>query len=749
MDNSEDSILWINPDNARIMSANETAWKSLDYTKDEFIGLTVGDIDPTFQKKNWEPNVAKLKEGNIENFETQRLSKNGTIFPVEVTVKYLDYVGEPYVVIYSKNISERKEAEKKILLAKETSDRIVDESPTPMVITNIEGEILKINKAGLELVGFNYFSQIAKYNINELYAHPERRLELLERIKSSSIVSDFEIDIVHLASGKIKPVMLSASLINYKDSTCVLANIIDVSDIKKYEKELREAKEQAESANRAKSTFLANMSHELRTPMNAIIGYSEMLMEDAEDMDEPVFVSDLGKIRNAGKHLLSLINDVLDLSKVEAGKMQVVLENMSVEDLINDVKETVHGLIENNGNIFEVEIADDIGFISSDYMKLKQSLLNLLSNAGKFTKEGKVTLKAFRQNENIIFSVSDTGIGIPEKNIAGLFDEFTQADDSTTREYEGTGLGLAITKRFCEMLKGEIKVSSKLGKGSVFSIEIPVNPKLNSELKEEISGLQDMDRTETTLGQRPILIIEDDENAAILIEKALTKEGFYVVKARNGVEGVEMAKKYNPFAITLDVMMPEKDGWTVLMELKKDATLKAIPVIMISILDNLDLGYALGAKDYLIKPVNKELLLKTIEDCVPETNRNMGPVLIVDDEEDARGLLEKILTKNGWHTQSAINGKNALELVVKSTPSIILLDLMMPVMDGFTFIKELKKLDPNHNIPIIVITARELSTNETTNLNKDAEHILHKSAYKKDELLQQIKDIVINIKRVN
>lgn len=742
IDNADDSILWMDPENAKVIRANKTAWESLGYTKDELTGIFLGDLDPTFKIENWIRNVEKLKDGEVENFETFRKTKTGQTYPVEVTVKYLEYVGEAFVVVYSRDITERRESENKIRVAKETSDRIVEESPIPMFITTIEGEILKANRATVKLMKLSSLAEIKKHNITEAYLEPRKRDELIKNIKSSIVVRDFEIDIKQFGTGNIRQVLLSASLINYLDNKCLLSSMIDVSEIKQHEKELKQAKEQAESANRAKSTFLANMSHELRTPMNAIIGYSEMLMEDAEDLDDPQFVSDLEKIRNAGKHLLNLINDVLDLSKVEAGKMKVILESFDVAVLINEVKETIKGLIENNGNAFEVKIAEDIGIISSDYMKLKQSLLNLLSNAGKFTKNGKVTIEAFKENGQILFSVSDTGIGIPEKNISGLFDEFTQADDTTTREYEGTGLGLAITKRFCEMLKGKISVESELGKGSVFKIELPINPDLKTEVSVKLKDLI----IEDVSDQRPVLIIEDDENAANLIGKSLEKEGFKVVIASNGVEGLQMAKKHLPFAITLDVMMPEKDGWAVLMELKEDKELESIPVIMISVLDNLELGYALGAKDYLIKPVNKEVLLKTIESCVPETNSDLGPVLIIDDEPDARALLRKILAKEGWHTQTANNGREALELLEQTTPSLILLDLMMPVMDGFTFIKELKKIDPENKIPVIVVTARDLSKVEFEKLSRNANHIVQKSAYEKDELMEQIKKLVINIK---
>ena len=522
----------------------------------------------------------------------------------------------------------------------------------------------------------------------------------------------------------------------------IIGNILDITEYKEASEALMKAKNEAESANRAKSSFLANMSHELRTPMNAVIGYSEMLIEDAEDDGLDEIVADLDRIRKAGKHLLELINDVLDLSKVEAGKMDVVFDLIRIPELISDVEQTVAGLIGQNGNSFEVMVDPALKTFISDYVKLKQSLLNILSNAAKFTKAGTIYLKAFAEGEHIIFEVRDTGIGIAENKIATLFDEFTQADETTTREFGGTGLGLAITKRFCEMMDGEISVDSELGVGSVFTIKLPAAPVIHEDIgTNESAGIAEK------LEQRPVLIIEDDPNAANLLERTLKKEGYSVAKASNGVEGLEMARSVDPFVITLDVMMPEKDGWTVLRELKEDNALKSIPVIMISVLGNLDLGYALGANSYLTKPIRKDILLEQIEKCIPEDNTDRGPILIVDDEPDAQELLHKILVKRGWHTQIASNGKEALQAIEQEIPSLVLLDLMMPVMDGFEFMKELRRIDAYKQIPVIVITARNLSFREIEELNENVEQIVYKGAYNVDELMSEVKQLVNNIKR--
>ncbi len=523
----------------------------------------------------------------------------------------------------------------------------------------------------------------------------------------------------------------------------IIGNIIDVTEYKTASEALFRAKNDAEAANRAKSSFLANMSHELRTPMNAIIGYSEMLIEDAEDSEQTEFIPDLEKIKNAGKHLLELINDVLDLSKVEAGKMDVVWERINLSELLAEVEQTVAGLIQNNANTFIINNNVSQEDFTGDYIKIKQALLNILSNAAKFTQNGSITLSSTLIEDRIHFEISDTGIGIPEKKLPLLFEEFTQADETTTREYGGTGLGLAITKRFCEIMQGSITVKSELGQGSTFTIVVPVTPHIESPTENKTPAATHPLNEKI----RPVLVIEDDPDASALIQRILSKDGYNVVIAGNGEEGLELAKKHQPFAITLDVMMPEKDGWSVLLDLKADPNLNQIPVIMISVLDNLDLGYALGAKGYLTKPIQKELLLDTIDRCIPENNESNGPVLIVDDEKEAQLLLDKILSKKGWHTQVANNGKEALEAVYLTPPSLILLDLMMPVMDGFTFMEELRKFDPKAEIPVIVITARDLSKEEILELDQNVQQIVHKGAYEIDQLMQQIKNLVNNIKQ--
>jgi signal transduction histidine kinase/CheY-like chemotaxis protein len=516
------------------------------------------------------------------------------------------------------------------------------------------------------------------------------------------------------------------------------------ADLSQSQRDLALSRDEALAANRAKSVFLASMSHELRTPLNAVIGYAELLAEEAEDAGHDNYLKDLGRILDSGQHLLRLINDVLDLSKIEAGKIELFAESINVAALVTQVADAVKPLISTNDNQLEILEMDETVIMYSDVTRIRQILFNLLSNAAKFTTRGSIQLGSSCNRElgTVTFTVADNGIGMTDKQIEGIFDSFSQADASTTRDYGGTGLGLTITRRFCRMLGGEVSVTSAPGKGAEFCVVLPINlpdkalPQPTESAASKTSTEPVNNNVQRRDGKALVLIVDDDPAACDLMSRYLVKEGYAVVTANRGEECLRLAEELRPDVITLDVQMPEMDGWTVLSRLKSSKELGAIPVVLVTILDESNLGYTLGAADYINKPIDRGALAALLRQYVDTATSNA--VLILDDHDETRALLRRNVENAGFRAVEATDGLEGLERLNEVEPAIILLDLMMPRMNGFEFLEALRGQARWRSIPVIVITSKDLSQEEWRKLNQVAQKVLQKGSYSLGELAAEV-----------
>jgi signal transduction histidine kinase/CheY-like chemotaxis protein len=527
----------------------------------------------------------------------------------------------------------------------------------------------------------------------------------------------------------------------------------DITELKARETQLGElvdrladARDQATQATLAKSRFLANMSHELRTPLNAVIGITEMLIEDAQDEGQTGMLEPLQRITRAGKHLLHLINEVLDLSKIEAGKLDLHYEDIDVPTLVGDVVGAAQPLAAKGGNKLVVECREDVGAMHADMTRVRQIVLNLLSNACKFTEKGTVTLTAGRDRadgeEWVRFRVSDTGIGMTEEQLGRLFQEFMQADSSTTRKYGGTGLGLAISQRLAALMGGAITVESKPNVGTSFTVRLPAG-RSSSAAESAVSAPDSGEGpTAAASGRRTncVLVVDDDATVRNLMRRFLSREGFDVVTAESGPEAIAIARELHPSIITLDVIMPEMDGWSVLQAFKADPDLASIPIVMVTIVDEKQKGFTLGASGFLNKPIDRGQLAAILARF--KTATATPRALVVEDDVSTREMMRRLLVGEGWEVALAGNGREALDEIARAQPNLILLDLLMPEMDGFDFLAAYRKMPGYGGIPVIIVTAADLTEGDRRRLNGGVEHILQKAALSEDELLQQIRQLV-------
>ncbi len=803
---SQVGIVYLYDEREQLLKAGACYAIGSESLKTEEFSLGIGIPGQTAQKKERivirdipEDTIFKVKHGLGES-----MPKNIGSFPLLLKDKLLgvlvlaslkEYSGEVLDFINNVNVQisvaisntkafelVQEQAEK---LKKQGAKLIERETYLSTILDNTVDGIITINERGI-IESFNHAAErifgymapeVVGKNINMLQPEPYRsnhdgyiRNYLNTGVKK--VIGVGREVVGQRKDGSTFPLELSVSEVFVNEKRVFTGLVRDITQRKETEEELKcineelqnqaeELREQANElkkgklameqknrevtkANRTKSEFLANMSHELRTPLNSIIGFSEVLEDQTFGELNVKQKKYVNNIRTSGVLLLQLINDILDLSKVESGKMELNYEEFSLPDAIKESHIIMKTQMDKKNISYKMEVDEQLSFIKADRKKFKQIMHNILSNAVKFTPAGgKIAVTAKRADEFVEISVKDTGIGIKPEDQERIFDEFQQIDSKASREYEGTGLGLSLTRRFVVLHGGEICVESKPGKGSTFAFTIPLKLKEKSSEVKSLP-LKNSDEIKEKREGSLILVVEDDPRSGELLQLFLKQKGYQTATAVNGYEAVKKAKELRPLAITLDINLPGKDGWAVLTELKQMHETKDIPVIIISILEDRERGFHLGAVDFLIKPINKRDLLRALENCGISSTSGEGTiinVLIVDDDPKTAELVSATLEAEGYHTQKAFGGQEGIDFALANEQDLIILDLMMPEVDGFTVVDELKKHNITKDVPIIILTARNITKEDIERLRGKVLSIAQKGRFSKEDLLKDIKKI--------
>jgi PAS domain S-box-containing protein len=640
-------------------------------------------------------------------------------------------------------IIERQRVEEALRESEAKYRHIINAAADAIISLNEQGLVCEFNRAAEQMFGFTkaellgnsltpimpaYLRDLHTAGLQRYLTTGQRHLPHWHNVELPGYTQD----------GREFPLEVSFSLLEAGEQKFLTGVLRDITERKRVEEELRQAREVAEAATQAKSAFLANMSHELRTPMNAIMGFTRLVMRRSQDILPPRQYENLEKILSSAEHLLTLINDILDLSKIEAGHMEIHPVRFQLETLVDACLHTIEPMAQSARIRLVKEIETALPPLVTDPDKVQQILVNLLSNAVKFTAEGTITITARHHDGEITIAVADTGIGIPAEALEHVFAEFRQVDSNATRQFGGTGLGLSISRRLAQLLGGDITVQSAVGVGSIFTVTLPLHdaaPVLSTRTAVISSHEALLDQREPA---RVILAIDDDPDVIYLLRENLAEAGYHVIGATDGEAALQQARSLRPFAITLDILMPHKDGWQLLHELKTDAATRDIPIIVLSIVDNKTLGYQFGAFDYLLKPFDRETILATLTRVPSPRSR----LLVVDDDPQVVDLVRQFLDGEPYEVMAAADGQEALEAISQQEPDIVLLDLLMPRLDGFAVIEYLRQEPPYRQLSIIVLTAKTLTAAEHALLDQSVRSVIYKRGLDHSKLIEELQGLL-------
>jgi len=781
---SNDAIVILNEE--KVLDLNKKGRKALGLGDGELENISLGSL----VSKEYLPTAREALKTTLENgaaqFEMEFRKQDGAIIDLEVSSSFLS-LEDKEVQFVVRDITSRKKAERMERESQERLKKLIDSALCGILLVDASThEIMEVNQAAEEMIGLRRDELLG--NVCHKFICPAEKYKC-PITDLGQTVDRSERILLRNGSCEHLPVLKSVVPVKIGEKEYLIESFIDLSERKKAEEGLLHAKIAAESANRAKSEFLTTMSHELRTPLTAIIGFSDVMLGGISGEFNEQNRKFLNNIANSGKHLLTLINNILDLSKIEAGKMELDLEIFSVSEVFNDTRAVTSALALKKDIPMKFNLEPELS-IYADRIRFKQVIYNLMSNAIKFTpKGGSVEVSAAKAGDSVRISVSDTGIGISEENQKLLFQPFRQVDSSINRQYEGTGLGLALVRKFVELHGGRVWVESENGKGSTFTFELPLKYRkipetyvngsgisekmvpLTAEKEEKEETLKSVTLKPETLksvtlkpetlepetydetgisvitpviieppgatgNEHLVLVVEDDEMARELLIITLSEAGYRVAPVSSGKEALLLARKLKPSVITLDIMLPGVNGWDILKNLKGDTVTASIPILVISMDDNKNCSILWGAFDHLIKPVEKDHLLSSLQRVRVTKAANSSPqILIVDDEPAIVELLSSILEQEGYEPVCAYGGREAIDKTVASHPDAILLDLMMPKFMGFDVIKALKENPETVDIPIIVCTAKDLSFEEKELLNRSVSYVMQKGNISREILL--------------